>query len=94
MAKKVKCIECINSMEWALPRGVTDKNIDYAKHCLDMAEKTIVCGHTMKTKRKCNEQYCKNFEKREYNLQSYFEEERSKLAEMIARYEESTSKQE
>lgn len=88
MAKKVKCIECINVMEWALPDEVIQENVDYAKRCLSISEKTFVCGQTMKTKNRSHEQYCKHFEKDENNAQYYYEKQRSNLAEKIARYEE------
>lgn len=67
MAKKVKCIDCMESMNWALPHKVNAKNLDYAKHCLRVAKNTIVCGYTMKTKKRDNEQYCKHFHKTQYS---------------------------
>lgn len=61
MAKKVKCFECDLYMNWSLPHAVNSKNIDYAEHCLAAAKRSFVCGQTMKTKKKGNEQYCKHF---------------------------------
>lgn len=66
MAKKVKCIECEEYMNWALPEKVGKENIEYAKQCLFIAKRTFVCGRTMKTKPLNNEQYCKHFCKSEY----------------------------
>ena len=63
MAKKVKCIECMECMNWALPYKVNEQNIEYAKQCLVIAKRSIVCGYTMKTKKRDNEQYCKHFTK-------------------------------
>lgn len=61
MAKKVKCIECEEYMNWSLPVKVGKQNIEYAKHCLSVAKRSFVCGRTMKTKPLNNEQYCKHF---------------------------------
>lgn len=61
MAKKVKCIECLEYMNWSLPVKVNKESIDYAKHCLSVAKSSFVCGRTMKTKPINNEQYCKHF---------------------------------
>lgn len=65
MAKKVKCAECEYRNEWAVPEGVDEKNIDYAEMCLRIAKRTFVCEHSMKTKRRTHEQYCKHFRKEE-----------------------------
>lgn len=67
MAKKVKCIECYNYTNFALPRAVDFNNIDYAEQCLAIAKRSFVCGQTMKTKKKGHEQYCKHFCKALYN---------------------------
>ena len=56
MAKKVKCSDCCESMNWALPISVNSENIDYAKGCLMFAKRSIVCGYTMKSKAKNHEQ--------------------------------------
>lgn len=61
MSKKVKCGECYCLMQWMLPQGVTKKNYEYAKGCLEAAKTTGVCGITSRTKRKDHEQYCKHF---------------------------------
>ena len=63
MAKKVKCIECMESINIALPYRITKENVDYAKQCLVIAKRSIVCGRTMKTKTREHEQYCKHFAK-------------------------------
>ena len=44
-----------------MPEQVDSKNLEYAKHCLSVAKKTLLCGHTMKTKPIEHEQYCKRF---------------------------------
>lgn len=61
MAKKVKCIECSEYMNWSLPIKVSKQNIEYAKHCLSVVKRSFVCGRTMKIKPLNNEQYCKHF---------------------------------
>ena len=48
MAKKVKCKDCENACGWSIPERVTAANIDYAKYCLFLVSKTIVCERTMK----------------------------------------------
>lgn len=85
MSKKVKCIECENMMFFAIPRYVNEKNYEYAKHCLKIANRYCVCGYTDKTKPLDNEQYCKHFEERTCN---YSNKERiKKLEEAILEYE-------
>lgn len=87
MSKKVKCKECENMMNWSVPVGITDSNYEYAKHCLNVAKSTFVCGITMKTKGRNNEQYCKHFEKSKYNIEDSNNERLLKLEEMIKEYE-------
>jgi hypothetical protein len=58
MAKKVKCIECNNSMNWAIPSIEILKENPLAVISL---KKSIVCGHTMKTKSTEQCQYCKHY---------------------------------
>ena len=90
MAKKRKCIECECSMHWALPRKVTEKNIDYAKYCLNWAKKTIVCDRTMKTKGVNHEQYCKHFV-RKIHEDTWYQKEIEKLEQMINEYEQNNA---
>lgn len=85
MAKKVKCIECDNCMNWALPANVNHENINHAKHCLDIAKRTVVCGQTMKTKRRDNEQYCKHFVIAERSKD--YSKQLEELKKKIERYE-------
>lgn len=61
MANKKKCKLCKQSMRWALPEQITEKNYEYAQRCLLMAKNTLVCGYTMKTKGIEHEQYCKHY---------------------------------
>jgi hypothetical protein len=61
MAKKVRCIECDNSMDWAIPKGEHLKD-SYTQRLL---KNTIVCGYTMKTKSIEHCQYCKHYEHEE-----------------------------
>lgn len=63
MSRKVKCKDCVESMCWALPVRVTERNFEYAKHCLYMAKNTIVCGWTSKSKGINHEQYCNRYKK-------------------------------
>lgn len=87
MGKKVKCIECSEYMDWALPVKVNEGNISYAKQCLNIAKRTFVCSYTMKTKPLNNEQYCKHFCKNEYKDNSNskrIEELESKIKEFEA----------
>lgn len=86
MARKRRCIDCEESTFWALPRKVTEDNIDYAKHCLNIAKKTIVCGRTMKTKGVNHEQYCKHFVKKGYEC-TWYQKEIEELEKMINDYE-------
>lgn len=78
-------------MRWALPERVTRENIDYAKHCIALANRTLVCGCTMKTKRLNNEQYCKHFVQKseldEKMDELYKNEEIENLKKMIIDYE-------
>lgn len=90
MAKKVKCIECKYAMNWAMPRKVTEENIDYAKHCLNVGKRTVSCEYTMKTKAKTHEQYCKHFiskEECDKANDEWHEKEIERLERMIAEYE-------
>lgn len=85
MAKKVKCSDCSESMNWSLPISVNSGNIDYAKHCLMIAKRSIVCGYTMKSKSKDHEQYCKHFEKKTYDIN--YQKEIDRLEKLIEEYE-------
>ena len=85
MAKKVKCSDCSESMNWSLPLSVNSGNIDYAKHCLMLAKRSIVCGYTMKSKSKDHEQYCKHFEKKTYDTN--YQKEIERLEKLIEEYE-------
>ena len=91
MARKVKCKMCEESMWWALPERVTEKNYEYAKHCLWAAKNTICCGYTMRTKHIEHEQYCKHFRKKDERIIDYetnAEPKRiRKLEDMIKEYE-------
>jgi hypothetical protein len=73
-------------MRWALPIKVTEKNIDYAKHCLDVAKRSIVCDRTMRTKPIGHEQYCKHFVKKEHEDTCY-QKDIENLERMINEYE-------
>ncbi len=84
MSKKVKCSECLNHMDWALPRSVGENNYEYAKHCLAMVKNTVVCGQTMKTKSRDHEQYCKHYE---YGITPSIENEINRLEKDIEEYE-------
>ena len=85
MAKKVKCIECMECMNWSLPHKVNADNLEYAKQCLVIAKRSIVCGYSMKTKRRDNEQYCKHFQKTLYS--NDFTKEIEELETKINEYE-------
>lgn len=91
MSKKRKCRLCEQSMSWALPERVTDKNVEYAKHCLAVAKRSIVCGYTMKTKGIEHEQYCKYYiEKSEKEIKrdkQYDEKRIRELEQMIEEFE-------
>ena len=91
MSKKRKCKLCRESMGWSLPERITDKNIDYAKHCLAVAKRSIVCGYTMKTKTIEHEQYCKHYKEKsaeEIERDRQYDEARMReLEEMIEEYE-------
>lgn len=87
MGKKVKCKTCLNMMTWALPNEVTEKNIEYAKHCVAYAKKTFVCGHTMKTKHREHEQYCKNYEPADFDELTGYDARIAKLEQKIAEFE-------
>ena len=80
-------------MRWALPERVTDKNYEYAKHCLNMAKHTLVCGWTMKTKSIEHEQYCKHYHPKDdiiLDFETQDEPNRiKKLENMINEYERS-----
>ena len=88
MSKKRKCINCGNRMNWALPVRVTEQNIDYARHCLRIAQRTFVCGITMKTKQLDQEQYCKYFREDIDKRDDDRMEAISKLRKMIEEYEQ------
>ena len=85
MAKKVKCSDCCESMNWAIPLSVNSENIGYAKHCLMIAKRSIVCGYTMKSKGKDHEQYCKHFAKKTHNIN--YQKEIDRLEKQIEEYE-------
>lgn len=90
MSKKVKCVECHNSIHWAVPNEINEDNYEYAKYCIKIAKTSIVCGETMKTKSVNHEQYCKKFlKKTEIDLEtdSYYQKEISELEKMIKEYE-------
>ena len=71
MAKKVKCAECKYRNEWSIPQAVTERNIVYAEQCLYLIKRTFVCEHSMKTKTREHEQYCKHFRKEEEKEKSF-----------------------
>lgn len=83
MGKKVKCIEYDCYMNWSLPLNITKDNLEYAKYCLSFASRTIVCGETMKTKSRSNEQYCKYFVPAEWD-----KDNSKKLEELRRKIEE------
>lgn len=91
MSRKRKCKLCKESTGWALPDRVSDKNINYAKHCVTVAKRSIVCGYTMKTKAIEHEQYCKHYEEKsaeEIERDRKRDESRiRKLEQMIEEYE-------
>lgn len=92
MSKKVKCSECSNMMNWSLPVKVGEQNIDYARHCLAAAKRSIVCGWTMKTKNISNEQYCKYFKKGDGfhdSIKKIYKSDINNLETMIKEYEDS-----
>ena len=71
-----------------MPIKVNDNNYEYAKHCLAVAKRGLVCGHTMKTKPINNEQYCKYFEKSNSDFSAKENIKRIKdLEKAIAEYE-------
>lgn len=86
MAKKVKCKDCENACGWSIPERISAANIDYAKYCLFLVSKTIVCERTMKTKGVEHEQYCKYFKKAEFD-NCMTESQTNKLKKMIEDYE-------
>ena len=71
MAKKVKCAECKYRNEWSIPQAVTERNIVYAEQCLYLIKRTFVCEHSMKTRAREHEQYCKYFRKEEEKEKSF-----------------------
>ena len=86
MAKKVKCIECMEFMNWALPHKINADNLEYAKHCLWLAKRSFVCGYTMKTKKRDNEQYCKHYSKTRYS--NDYTKQIEELETMIREFDE------
>ena len=56
MAKKVKCIECDNSMDWEIPSSKY-----FTPALINTLKNKIVCGHTMKVKKVDHCQYCKHY---------------------------------
>ena len=78
-------------MSWSLPFKVGERNIDYAKHCLEVAKHSIVCGYTMKTKAIEHEQYCKHYEPKEEKMVEFYEKyDKERIEElecMIIEYE-------
>lgn len=92
MSKKVKCIECSKSMHWALTNGVSEKNYEYAKRCIQTARRSIICGETMKTKSIHHEQYCKKFVKKtemDLSCDECYQKEIEQVEKTIKEYEES-----
>ena len=90
MAKKVKCSECTNSMNWALPGKVGEQNYEYAKHCLHAAMTSIVCGEKMRTKAIGHEQYCKKYRPKTELEKKIIDIRKRKITELenqIAEYE-------
>ena len=91
MSKKKKCIDCKQSMRWALPDEVSNQNLDYARRRIFHAKHTLVCGHTMITKPLNNEQYCNHFiPKSELDIKANetYEKEVKKLEQMIIEFEQ------
>ncbi len=87
MAKKVKCAECKYRNEWSIPQAVTERNIVYAEQCLYLIKRTFVCEHSMKTRAREHEQYCKYFlrmTEEEKNLKDDWEKQKiENLEKMI-----------
>ena len=91
MASKVKCIDCAKSMHWAMPCKVTEENYQYAKYCLEISKRSLVCGENHKTKRIEHEQYCKKYcKKTELDLcmDKVYIKEISDLEQMISDFEQ------
>lgn len=94
MGKKVKCRECLHSMNWCLPVNVNNNNYDYAKCVYNAARKSIVCAKTEKTKNINNEQYCKYFKKKENTnteIDELYTKELKKLEKRIKDFEKNFS---
>lgn len=94
MAKKVKCIECECSMDWAIPKAEELKDNDFT---IGTITKTIVCGETMKTKPKDHCQYCKRYidggEWRK-KIRERYESELQEALKEVEKLREAESKQE
>ena len=58
MSKKVKCIDCMNCMRFAIPNKLYPTEDEMLIKILTTG---IICGVTMKEKSDENEQYCKYF---------------------------------
>ena len=86
MSKKAKCMDCENLMFFATPLRVNVHNYEYAKQCLYIAKRSIVCGHHGdKVKPMDNEQYCRHL-KKSTRIHSN-EEDIKRLEDTIAEYE-------
>lgn len=85
-------------LSFAYPDEVDETNYDYAKHCLSMIKNNIFCSYTTKVKDIEHEQYCKHFELRDNENQSFYFNYRQnvihKLEKMIKEYESSLIKKE
>ena len=87
MSKKVRCCDCENLMEWALPVAVNDDNYGYCLESLVMAKNIQPCGVYGRGMRPKQERQCKYFEEKKEKC-SIMQTEIEDLEKLIAEYEE------
>lgn len=92
MAKKHKCIECVNHSGWAAPCEVSAQNYEYAKSVLCFMKNSFACQEKDLIRKIDHELYCNKFKRVDnYSTAEYQEESRlrslEKLKADIAEYE-------
>ena len=86
MGKKVRCCDCNNLMDWAVPVIVTDTNYEYCREFLVMAKNIQQCSVYGRGRRPNRERHCKYFERKKVKC-SIMNGDIENLEKLLAEYE-------
>lgn len=85
MAKKRRCVDCVNHRGWATPDGVSEQNYEYAKQCLVVMKRSMTCLEKNLVRKIDHELYCPKFcSKDEYGYTGeWYERDRQQSIETL-----------